>query len=257
MTSRTNKLLKFKYDSIYKNGSNKFFSFNSFNESKLILDFLDNWEGKHVLEIGCGEGALATMIGFAGAKKVDAIDYSKEAIKEAKQRIHLKNVDFICEDIANIDQKYDVVIMQGVLEHIDKPFDALKSIMDNNVRNEGLLITTSPSFLNPRGYIWMTLQLLFDVPMSLSDIHFLCPFDFDSFVTKHNYKMQIKSTDHDWGGGERTIIDFEKRLRNALNDSKMDNKQVVKLLQWLRKAIPYFQHDQYSGANVGYLIQKT
>ncbi len=253
---RTNRLLKNQYDAIYKDGSENFFSFIGFNESKLILDFLDTWEGKSVLEIGCGEGALAAMIGFAGAKKVDAIDYSEEAIKIAKLKVNLDNVDYFCKDALDIDQKYDVVVMQGLLEHFDKPFDALNTIIDNNVKNGGVLITTSPSFLNPRGYVWMTLQLLFDVPMSLSDINFLCPFDFESFAKKHNYKMQIKSTDHDWGGGERTLIDFEKRLPNALRDAGMDNKQVSNLLQWLQKVIPYFQHDDYSGANVGYMIEK-
>ena len=69
--------------------------------------------------------------------------------------------------------------MQGVLEHLDKPFKTLRSIIIANLKKNGQFITSSPSFLNPRGYVWMTLQLLFDVPMSLTDIHFLCPFDFE------------------------------------------------------------------------------
>lgn len=253
---RTNQSLKKHYDAIYRDGSKKYFSFSSFNESKLILDFLDNWEGKEVLELGCGEGELAAMIGFANAKKIDAIDYSEEAIKIAKSKINLDNVNYFCRDAMNINSKYDVVVMQGVLEHIDKPFEMLKTIMDNNVKNDGVLITSSPSFLNPRGYVWMTLQLLFDVPMSLSDIHFLCPFDFQLFAQKYNYKIKIRSTDYDWGGGRRTLIDFKKRLRNALRDAGMADKQVPKLLEWLQKAMPYFQHDNYSGANVAYRIEK-
>jgi len=252
----TNQSLKKRYDTIYKEGQGTYFSFSSYNQSHPILDLVGNWEGKNVLEIGCGEGALSAMIGLAGAKKVDAIDYSEEAIKIAKSKINLDNVDYICKEAVDIDSQYDVVVMLGVLEHIDNPFETLKSFMDNNVKNKGMLITSSPSFLNPRGYVWMTLQLLFDVPMSLSDIHFLCPFDFQSFAEKYNYKIEIRSTDYDWGGGKRTLIDFEKRLSNALKDAGMDNEKVPYLLQWLQKAMPYFQHDNYSGANVAYRIER-
>ncbi|MGB2807860.1 MAG: methyltransferase domain-containing protein [Sedimentisphaerales bacterium] len=251
----TNQSLKNHYDAVYKKGQERYFSFSSYNQCKLILDFIDNWEGKSVLEIGCGEGALSAMIGFAGAKKVDAIDYSEEAIKIAKSKINLDNVNYICKEAVDIDSQYDVVIMLGVLEHIDNPFETLKSFMDKNVKNKGVLIISSPSFLNPRGYVWMTLQFLFDVPMSLSDIHFLCPFDFQSFAKKHNYEIEIISTDFDWGG-ERTIVDFKKRLCNAISDAGMDNEKVPYLLQWLQKAMPYFQHDNYSGANVAYRIER-
>ena len=102
----------------------------------------------------------------------------------------------------------------------------------------------------------MTLRLLFNVPMSLSDIHFLCPFDFEAFAQRKNYRITTRSTDQDWGAGERTLIDLDKRLQNALQDARMDSTQVSALLQWLQKAMPYFQQDEYSGANVGYMIEK-
>ena len=50
---------------------------------------IPSWQGLDVLEVGCGEGRLAAMISFAGANKVDAIDYSSETIKIAKQCIKL------------------------------------------------------------------------------------------------------------------------------------------------------------------------
>lgn len=250
----SNKALNKTYDNIYKGQSSSFFTFDSFNESRLILDMIPAWQGLDVLEIGCGEGHLAAMISFAGAKKVDAVDYSSEAIKIAKSRIQLENLSFHCKDLKEIKGKYDVIVMQGVLEHLDKPFKTLNSIISTNLKKGGEFITSSPSFLNPRGYVWMTLQLLFDVPMSLTDAHFLCPFDFEEFCRKHSYKLKVRSADQDWGSGERTIIDFNKRLRNALRDAKMDNTKVDRLLEWLKKAVIYHQTDEYSGANVAYRI---
>ena len=187
------------YNQVYKNDSSSFYSFNTFPESKLILEMLPHWNGLKVLEIGCGEGRLAAMLSFAGAVHVDAVDYSEEAIKIAKNRIQLDNVSYRCTDYREIKEKYDVVVLQGVLEHLDEPFNELDYMLKTLVRDDGLLITSSPSFLNPRGYVWMTLQLLFDVPMSLTDLHFLCPFDFESFAQSKGYKVEFQSTDHDWG----------------------------------------------------------
>jgi SAM-dependent methyltransferase len=249
-----NKELTEKYNSVYQKGASTFYSFNSFPESKLIIEMIPSWNGLKVLEIGCGEGRLAAMISFAGAKSVDAIDYSKEAIKIAKQRIRMDNLTYICSDYKDIDKQYDIVVLQGVLEHLDDPFGELKKIIDRNMKTDGALITSSPSFINPRGYVWMTLQFLFDVPMSLTDIHFLCPFDFKTFAVENNYNLDIRSCDQDWGAGERTIVDFKKRLTNALRDANMDNRNVGRLLEWLQKAVQYHNTDIYSGATVAYRI---
>ena len=249
--------LKGKYDSIYREGSSIFFTTTGFSESQLINDLMHSWEGLDVLEIGCGEGSLAAMLSFAGAKKVDAVDYSSEAINIAKKRINLENISFICADYKVVDKRYDVVVLQGVLEHFDNSFEALKNIIETNLKDNGRVILTTPSFLNPRGYVWMTLQLLFDVPMSLTDNNFMCPFDFEDFCRSNGYTIEeIKSTNQDWGSGELTIIDLSKRLPNALRDAGMDYSNVGRLLEWLKKAVKYHNTDGFSGAIVGYKIRK-
>jgi len=249
--------LSSKYDQMYKEGAYaKHFSFIAFPGEKLIIDYMPSWVNLDVLDIGCGEGSLAAMLSFAGAHKVDAVDFSSEAIKKAKSRIHLKNVNFICAEYRTIKEKYDVVVMNGVLEHLDNPWKELKYIIDNRLINDGVVITTSPSFLNPRGYIWMALQLLFDIPMSLTDLHFLCPFNFEEFCEINGYNLDLKSTDQDWGAGERTIIDFKKRLNNALKDANMKNDNIDKFLAWLQKAVQYFPTNEFSGATIAYKIEK-
>ena len=94
----------------------------------------------------------------------------------------------------------------------------------------------------------MTLQMLLDVPMSLSDLHFFTPDDFIKFAKKNDAEIEIDTFDQDWGGGERTILDFKKRLVNALRDAKLDNTRVDTFLSWLETALPYFNHTKYSGA---------
>ena len=249
-----NKKLKNHYNNVYAKGSENYYTFSSYEESISILDYLKELNGRRVLEIGCGEGGLASMIAHAGGK-VTALDYSNEVVKIAKSKYNLDNLSFVCDDYKNISEKYDVVVLQGVLEHFDKPFDTLDWVINNLLEEKGFVITSSPSFINPRGYVWMTLQLLFDIPMSLSDLHFLCPFDFKEYCERNQYNMEFKSSNQSWGNGEGMIVDFNKRLRNALRDANMSNKNVDKLLDWLNKAKDYAAHDDFTGANVIYRIQ--
>ncbi|MBT5399079.1 class I SAM-dependent methyltransferase [bacterium] len=245
---RTNESLKGKYNKIFDNGAYKnYFTFNSYSIFKAILSTA-SWEDKNVLDIGCGEGDLSAMLSFAGAKKVDGIDYSKEAISLANEKLKIKNVNFIVEDAHTVSGRYDVIVMAGVLEHMDKPFDLVDKLVNENLNKGGKIVTASPSFLNPRGYVWMALQILLDVPMSLSDIHFFMPSDFKSYASSRNLKVSMESIDHDWGGGRRTILDFKKRLVNALKDRELNNSNVPEFLKWFEEAINHFNHDNDSGA---------
>ena len=250
-----NQSLKSVYNQVYANGSDHFYTTSSFSESLLIHRLGGDWTGLDVLEIGCGEGRLAALLGFSGAN-VHAVDYSEKAIAIAQSRIHLPNVRFECVDCHVLETRYDRVVLQGVLEHLDDPFGELKRLREAHLKPGGALITSSPSFLNPRGYVWMALQLLLDVPMSLSDLHFLCPFDFEEFAEKEGLKLAYDSTHHAWGGGGLTIVDFRKRLTNALRDAKLDNRNVERFLAWMEKAVRYYRPEEFSGATVAYRLDE-
>ena len=254
---KTNKGLKDHYNEIYKKDAYKhYFTFNETEGSMAILQFMGDVGGKRVLEIGCGQGELASMINYAGAKEVSAIDFSQQAIETAKKRYNLENLSFQNIDYREVKNRHDIVVLQGVLEHFDKPFEELEWILGFLVEKNGYLITLCPSFLNIRGYVWVTLQLLFDVPMSLSDLHFLCPFDFEDFCEEKGYVLDYVSTSQDWGSGEKMIVDFDRRLRNALRDAEMDNSKVDLLLEWLSKSEKYFARTKHSGAMVTYKIHR-
>ena len=93
--------------------------------------------------------------------------------------------------------------------------------------------------------------------MSLSDLHFLCPFDFADFCESRGLSVEYSSSNQSWGNGEGMIVDFHKRLRNALRDAGLDNSRVDSLLQWLDKAKAYASEDAHTGANVIYRITRN
>ncbi len=87
-----------------------------------------------VLEIGCGTGSLLAKL--KGSKKV-GVDFSEKMISEAKS-LHPK-IDFFVKDAENLnlDKKYDVVVLSGVIGYFDnitEVFESIKSVCHERTR---------------------------------------------------------------------------------------------------------------------------
>jgi ubiquinone biosynthesis O-methyltransferase len=238
---KDNSSLKSIYEKAYKGnkkysgGKDSFFTFSTDDVTEYVIKNID-FNSKKVLEVGCGTGNTAYAISKCGVSSLTAIDYAEEAIKTCKNTFNEENLEYKCLSIEDVSEKYDVIIMQEVIEHLDEPEESIKSLMEN-LNENGSLILTCPNFTNLRGYIWMTLQILFDVPMSLSDLHFFSPFDFEEIAKKNNYKLEWSTFAHDRVFGENLIIDMKKRLTNALKDAEMPNDKVGLLMEWLEKVV--------------------
>jgi SAM-dependent methyltransferase len=220
------------YEQVYRNGSEKFFTVDSFEES-LAIRAMCEWSGKRVMEIGCGEGRLAALLAMSGAEQVDAIDYAQTAIDTARARHILPNLAFWCAPLGDFEGRYDVVVLQGVLEHLDDSWSTLTDLIERKITPGGCVITSSPNFCNPRGYIWMALQMLFDVPMSLTDRHFISLPDMRAYCEEHGYVLvNWKTIHHDWAFGGVLIADFRRRLTNALRE-RVPQGKIDSFLLWL------------------------
>lgn len=85
--------------------------------------------GDNVLDIGCGNGFLASAVSRK-AKKVFGIDISEKNIALAKKRFQEENVEYIVGDATTHEFKenFDAIILSNVLEHIENRTDFLKDI---------------------------------------------------------------------------------------------------------------------------------
>jgi 2-polyprenyl-3-methyl-5-hydroxy-6-metoxy-1,4-benzoquinol methylase len=242
-----NKLKKF-YNSAYEIGEENVFSFfDPVTKKKIsedysfVLNLLD-WSGKEVIDVGCGSGGFSRLISQSGALSVHGIDYSDVAIKLANAETHPESVKFEVADITDIGaqiKKYDVVVSLGVIEHQDEPVEFLNNAK-MLLKEGGQLIIACPHFLNPRGYVWMALSILLEVPMSLSDLHFLHPWDIAKMAKKIG--MNIKncgSVDHSVAYGSMLLKDYEKRLKNALSDKGLPTYHLEKYLIYLEELTKY------------------
>jgi 2-polyprenyl-3-methyl-5-hydroxy-6-metoxy-1,4-benzoquinol methylase len=249
----TNADLRDLYEAGYAAGNTWHTPVDTWEESLLIHKMGGDWRGKTVLEIGCGEGRLAALIAASEAYQVSAIDYSSAAISTAISRYSLPNLLYASCDLADVENCYDVVVMQGVLEHSDYPWLDLVSLL-KMLSPSGHIITSSPSFLNPRGYVWQTLRLLFNVPMSLSDLHAINPWEMQAWCDQHGLPLHYESCHHDWGHGQVLKADYAHRLPKALADAGMDASRVDTLLAWLEQAGQYEQPTEWNGATIVYKI---
>ena len=88
---------------------------------------LGNLEGKRVLDVGCGVGRETVELARRGARVV-AVDLSPTLVASARRRATqagvADRVEFrVCaaEDLASGEDRFDVVLGNGVLHHFDLP----------------------------------------------------------------------------------------------------------------------------------------
>ncbi|MDP1833397.1 MAG: class I SAM-dependent methyltransferase [Candidatus Moranbacteria bacterium] len=92
--------------------------------------FLDNVsENDTVLDIGCGNGAVAYDLSQK-SKRVIAIDIVKNNIEIAREKFSHENLEYIRGDATNFNfqEKFDVIILSNVLEHIKNRIEFLSKI---------------------------------------------------------------------------------------------------------------------------------
>lgn len=250
-----NKDLTSFYNGVYKKGERRHYTSILLSGDKVppakaeVIKEI-SWKGKIVLDAGCGTGELAYLIAKKGAMHVIGVDYSQEAIAVAKKTYKLPNLEFVCNDIGSIKGKFDVITTLGTIEHTDDPLGVLKQLK-NMLTPKGSLIVTCPNWVNPRGYMLLMLKTLFDAKITLADIHFLTPLEFQAWAKKLSMKLQWKTVEHEWAHGEKCIRDFERRLPNVARDSGLhtDIKKILTYINWLEThMVPIEQNTKYGGA---------
>lgn len=258
-----NKDLASFYNSVYKKGEKGHYTSLLLSGDKVppakaevIKEIL--WKGKTVLDAGCGTGELAYLIAKKGAKRVIGVDYSQEAILVAKKTYQLANLEFVCSDIAYIKGTFDVITTLGTIEHTDDPLGVLKQLK-KMLKPGGSLIVTCPNWINPRGYMLLTLKHLFDAKITLADIHFITPIEMQDWAKKLGMKLSWKTVEHEWAHGKKCITDFERRLPNVARDSALhtDIKKILHHINWLEiHMVPIEKNTKYGGAVGVYYLKK-
>lgn len=105
------------------NSNNHPFFLESYNFFKACIV-----PGMKVLDVGCKHGHISSLIA-ANKVNVTGIDHDEEAIATAKKKYPITNLKFVHEEANNFlnssCEKYDLIILSNILEHMDSPADFL------------------------------------------------------------------------------------------------------------------------------------
>ncbi|MEW6417128.1 MAG: class I SAM-dependent methyltransferase [Nitrospirota bacterium] len=94
--------------------------------------FVDNVSANDmVLDIGCGNGALTYDLAKK-TKYVYGIDINAKNIEYARKKYNTNNITYIVGDATEYEfnDKFDVIVLSNVLEHIENRIDFLLEIAD-------------------------------------------------------------------------------------------------------------------------------
>lgn len=107
-----------------------FLSFTNIKPKEFIED-------KYCLDAGCGSGRFSYAMQKLGARKVDSIDLSSEAIAKCKKEV---NPDAHVFNILDLKPNpiYDFVLCWGVLNHVPEPRKAFSKVVSQvKKKNDG------------------------------------------------------------------------------------------------------------------------
>ena len=94
--------------------------------SQKMLDLVQKYAGKQVLDIGCGHGVNCIELNKRGFKCI-GIEINEQYVQEAQKyieayRMRAEKMDFP-------DKSFDTTIMLEVLEHLEDPYKALEEVV--------------------------------------------------------------------------------------------------------------------------------
>ena len=138
-----------------------------------------------IADIGCATGALLSELKKRGFSKVVGYDPSKECCDTARRLYDVEVRQSTISQLATVKEKYDLVMMTGVLEHLS---------------NVELSVATLIKMLNPGGQLFIAVpdasryQNWFTAPyqfFSMEHINFFSPQSLSNLMSRHGLKARF------------------------------------------------------------------
>jgi len=105
----------------------------------------------------------------------------------------------------------------------------------------------------------MILKILFNAPITLADLHYFTPKDFEEFAKKLRMTLEWQTIDHSRASGQTLLDDFTRRIPNILRDmggewSNVNPQKIDELINWLKKNVVSFDNRLLHNGATGYYV---
>lgn len=131
------------FDGLYKNEEDPWGQCSDIyynRRNNVIIDTLEELEPRSVLDVGCGLGQVTQLIDIMVTKDVKGVDISPEAIKRARELFPTVTFDVMDIRKDRIYEKYDVILMSGILWYILNDLDAVLKKVRDALEYEGYIV---------------------------------------------------------------------------------------------------------------------
>ena len=153
------KTQKYFWDDYWSKNSVSSVNYNFSFDRCLVKEFkkrLTKDKNKSILEIGCAPGKWLVFFNKQFGYFPSGIDYSSVGVERTEENFRLNRINgsIRSADIFQIEpeNKYDIVISLGFIEHFEKPIDVVKKHIEF-LKDDGLLILGVPNFRGLNYYI--------------------------------------------------------------------------------------------------------
>ena len=112
-----------------------------------IVDLI-NQNDTDILDVGCSSGYLDSLIKKKYPANITGIEINKQDATIAKKYVDkIFNIDIENNNLSQINQKFDVIILADILEHLKNPDETLHRI-SLFLKPHGRIIASIPNFLH-------------------------------------------------------------------------------------------------------------
>lgn len=113
--------------------------------AELAGEVLGPLTGKHIVDLGCGDGAVSAS--FAEARHITFVDSAADMVGRARSGRANRPATYLVDDLhaVTLDDPGDVVMCLGVLAHVDDSRDTMRAIARNLASDGRALVQFSPA----------------------------------------------------------------------------------------------------------------
>lgn len=191
-------------------------------------NYIPNWKGIKVLDVGCGGGSACEFAAKLGAQ-VSGIDLSPNSIKAAQDHARKSDlkIDYqsgVAENLPYDDNTFDAVLCFDVLEHV-ADWNKVVSEVYRVLKKNGLFLfdTINKTIKAKVIMIWLLEDILKQLPKGLHDWNkFISPQELMTSMEKTGFTdIVIKGFDMTDGTNFQTL---KNMVLKGLNNQNKDNK---------------------------------
>ncbi len=146
-----------KLDSYFNNRDVDPTYYTSYKIPRYLKPHLPQNKSAKVLDVGCGYGQFLFALKNMGYENLKGIDINNESINECKKKgLNVEQITDIRDFAKQSTEKYDIITMSHVLEHIDKEkiIDTVTHIKKYLLAEGGEFILMVPNAQSYTGTYW-------------------------------------------------------------------------------------------------------